>query len=148
MVQLIDFDKLNIIKLREDEFKVININIEQEGLLDLSASQLYDTLSTAVREKMAAAAILPVDNIWIDINIKDSTVGDDDSLYYLCADIVAANLLVGKNREREPRLKVPPRINTEGLFGLVWLRRMVNTELVCDRVGGIIRINDYEVKIV
>lgn len=148
MVQLIDFDKLDIVKVEKDELKVVNINIEQEGLLDLPTAQLYDKLSTDVRGKMAAAAILPVDNLWINVNIKDSTVGDDDGLYYFCADIIAANLLVGKNREREPRLKVPPRINTEGLFGLVWLRKMVNGVLVCDKVGGIVRINDYEVMIV
>lgn len=148
MVQLIDFDKLDVIKLKEDELKIVNINIEQEGLLDLPTAQLYAILTAAVHEKIAAAAILPVDNLWIDINIKDSTIGDDDGLYYLCADIIAANLLVGKNREREPRLKVPPRINTEGLFGLIWLKKMVNEQLVCDRVGGIVRINDYEVRIV
>ena len=148
MVQLIDFDKIDIIKVKEDELKLINITIEQEGLLDLFTSQLYDTLSTAVREKMAAAAILPVDNIWFEINIKDSTIDDDDSLYYLCANIIAANMLVGKNREREPRLKVPPIIKTDGLFSLVWLKKMVNEQLICNRVGGIIKINNYEVKIV
>jgi hypothetical protein len=148
MVQLIDFDRIDIIKVKEDELKLINITIEQEGLLDLPASQLYDTLSTAVREKMAAAAILPVDNIWFEINIKDNTIDDDDSLYYLCANIIAANMLVGKDREREPRLKVPPIINTNGLFGFIWLKKMVNEQLVCDRVGGVVKINDCEVDIV
>ena len=148
MVQLIDFDKLNVIKLKEDELKIVNINIEQEGLLDLPTTQLYTILTAAVHEKIAAAAILPTDNLYIEVNIKDSTVGDDDGLYYLCADIIAANLLVGKSREREPRLKVPPRINTEGLFGLIWLKKMVNEALICDTVGGIVRINDYEVNIV
>ena len=148
MVQLIDFNKLDIVKVGEDELKVVNINIEQEGLLDLPTAQLYDKLSADVRGKMAAAAILPVDNLWINVNIKDSTIGDDDGLYYLCADIIAANLLVGKNRERESRLKVPSRINTDGLFGLIWLKKMVNEVLVCDRIGGIVRINDYEVNIV
>ena len=148
MVSLIDFNRIDVIKVKEDELKIVVIDIVQDGLLDLPTNRLYDTLSAAVRGKMAAAAILPVDNLWFEINIKDDTVGDDDGLYYLCADIIAANLLVGKNREREPRLKVPPRINTEGLFGLVWLKKMVNEQLVCDKVGGIIRINDYEVRIV
>lgn len=148
MVQLIDFDKLNVIKLKEDELKVVNINIEQEGLLDLPTAQLYATLTAAVREKIAAAAILPVDNLWIDINIKDSTISDDDGLYYLCADIIAANLLIGKMRDRESRLKVPPIINTNGLFGLIWLKKMVNEMLICDKVGGIVKINDNEVRIV
>ena len=148
MVQLIDFDKLNVIKLKEDELKIVNINIEQEGLLDLPTTQLYTILTAAVREKIAAAAILPADNLWIDVNIKDSTVGDDDSLYYLCANIVAANLLVGKMREREPRLKVPASIQTDGLFGLIWLKRMTNEVTACDSIGGTVRINDREKRLI
>ena len=116
--------------------------------LDLSTKQLYDKLSAGVHSAMAAAAIFPIDNLYIEVNIKDSTIGDDDGLYYFCADIIAANLLVGKDREREPRLKVPPRIDTEGLFGLIWLKKMVNEVLVCDKIGGKIRINDIEVSIV
>lgn len=148
MVSLIDFNRIDVIKVREDELKIVAIDIVQDGLLDLPTNQLYDTLSTAVRGKMAAAAILPVDNLWFEINIKDDMIDDSDTLYRLCANIIAANLLVGKNREREPRLKVPPIINTDGLFGFIWLKKMVNEQLVCDRVGGIVRINDYEVSIV
>lgn len=148
MVSLIDFNRIDVIKVKEDELKVVAVDIVQDGLLDLPTSQLYDTLSTAVRGKMAAAAILPVDNLWFEINIKDDMVDDSDTLYRLCANIIAANLLVGKMRDREPRLKVPPIINTDGLFGFIWLKKMVNEQLVCDKVGGIIRINDYEVRIV
>ena len=148
MVQLIDFGKLDVIKVKEEELQTVRIDFVEEGLLDLPTKQLYDKLSTGVHSAIAAAAIFPIDNLYIEVNIKDNTIGDDDGLYYLCADIIAANLLVGKMREREPRLKVPPRIDTEGLFGLVWLKKMVNEVLICDKVGGIITINKQGVNIV
>ena len=148
MVQLIDFDKLDVIKLAEDEVKIVDITIEREGLLDLSPTKLYDELFAVVHEKIAAAAILPTQNIYFNVNIKDSTADDIDSLGLLCANIIAANLLVGKNREREMRLKVPPILNTNGLFGFVWLRNMVNGAMLCDRIGGVVRINDDEMRLV
>lgn len=147
MVQLIDFGKLDVIKVKKEELQTVRIDFVEEGLLDLPTKQLYDKLSAGVHSAIAAATIFPIDNLYIEVNIKDS-MADDDNLYYLCADIIAANLLVGKNREREPRLKVPPRIDTEGLFGLIWLKKMVNEVLICDKIGGVIKINKNEVNIV
>lgn len=148
MVQLIDFDRLDIIKLKENEVKTIRVDIVEDGLLDLPTSQLYDKLSTAVCSAMSTAAKFPIDNLWIEINIKDSTIDDDDSIYYLCANIIAANLLVGKMRDREPRLKIPSMLSSNGLFGLVWLKRMINEQLLCDRIGGVIKVNNDEVNII
>ena len=146
MVQLIDFNKIDIIKLHETEVKTITITINKQGLLDLPTSQMYNELSTAVQEKIAAAAILPKDNLWFDVNIQDPTIEetDEDCLFLLCANIIAANLIIDKNRERERemRLKGPASINTNGLFGILWLRNMINKQMLCDRVGGIIQIND------
>ena len=148
MVQLIDFNRIDIIKLNENEVKIVDITIEKEGLLDLTTEQLYNEINTIVREKIAAAAVCVNDSLWIEINIKDNTIDEDDSLYFLCANIIAANMIAGKMREREPRLKVPPIIQTNGLFGYVWLKRMVNEQLWCDKIGGIVNINGDEVMIV
>lgn len=147
MVQLIDFDKIDVIKVKEDELKTVRIDFVEDGLLDLPAKQLYDKLSAGVHNAIAAAAIFPIDNLYIEVNIKDN-MADDDSLYCLCANIIAANLFVGKNRDREPRLKVPPIIDTDGLFGLIWLKRMVNEVLICDRIGGIIKINNKKMRLI
>lgn len=150
MVQLIDFDSLDIIKVNENEVKTIRIDIVEDGLLDLPTTQLYNKLSTAVCSAMSTATKFPIDNLWIEINIKDNTIDDDDddSLYNLCGNIIAANLLVGKNREREQRLKVPALLCINGLFGLVWLKRMINEHTLCDKIGGVVKINKHERKIV
>lgn len=139
---------MNVIQLEPNEVKVIDVTIEKQGLLDLNSQALYNELFTAVQEKVAAAAILPSDNLFFDIYIKDDTIDDDDSLYLLCANIIAANLLVGVNRDREMRLRVPPQLRTGTLFGNICLRDMVNKTMICDRVGGMVRINEDEVFII
>jgi hypothetical protein len=149
MVKLIDFNKIDIIKLHEKKLKVINIAIEKNGLLDLNAQQLYDIIFAAINDKVVNAEISLIDNLWFEIDIKDNTIDDNDnSLYFLCANIIAANLIAGKDRSREKRLKVPSILNTKCLFGYIWLRDMVNKEMICNRVGGVVRINGNEVKII
>lgn len=145
MVQLIDFARLDVVKYKREEVKIIDIIIEEEGLLNYSSKELYDKIFAAVQEKMAAQITLN-DKIYFKLTITDSTITDAEYsiMYFICANIIAANLLVGKMREREPRLKIPTTIATNGLFGLVWLRKMVNEQMVCDTVGGVVKINDRE----
>jgi hypothetical protein len=145
MVQLIDFEQLNVVKYKEEEVKIIDIAIEEEGLLNYSSKELYDKIFAVVQEKMAAQITLN-DKLYFKLTITDSTITDVEYsiMYFICANIIAANLLVGKMREREPRLKIPTTISTNGLFSLVWLRRMVNEQMVCNIVGGVVKINDKE----
>jgi hypothetical protein len=149
MVQLIDFNRIDVIKVDENELTTIMVEIDKDGLLDYSSADLYALINDGIRSSIARGAFSLNDNLWFKIIIKDNTIDNDDlSLYFLCANIIAANLLVGEMRDREPRLKVPTIIDTEGLFGLFWLRRMVNEKITCDKIGGVIKVNDKEVKIV
>lgn len=149
MVQLIDFNRIDVIKVDESELTTILVEIDKDGLLDYSSADLYALINDGIRSSIARGAFSLNDNLWFKIIIKDNTIDKDDlSLYFLCANIIAANLLVGEIRDREPRLKVPAIIDTEGLWGLFWLRRMVNEKMICDKIGGVIEINDKEVKIV
>ena len=102
MVQLIDFDRLDIIKVNESELLNIKIDIVEEDLLNRPSKELYGLINEYVRNAIAYAAIPLNSNLWVEITVKDSTIKTNEkSLYLLCANIIAANLLVGKMRERE-----------------------------------------------
>lgn len=150
MVRLIDFDKLDVIKIQENELKIINITIQQENITYQSIEKMYDLFSKNITEAINSTTIDLNDNLYFKINITDSTLNKDgcNLLYQLCSNIIGANIVTNDMRNREPRLRIPPILNTKGFLGLLWIKRMVNYKTISNKIGGSIIINNLEGKII
>ena len=150
MVQLIDLMRIDAVKLKENEVKVVNIVIEEQELAELNNNELYDKINVEIRDTVARAALAKDDKVYFQVYVIDTTANDEELnfLYSLVGDIIAANLLTVKSRDREPRLTVPVNVRTNGLIGLIWLRKLVNMETICNVFGGMVNINGREKRLV